>query len=369
MQIIELPTDVIIKYSSMWDGLADDVSDAGTLGITNGRIVNITDMPTSSVTLDFSNFTVMPSLIDCHVHLDLPYNRKETSVDRAQRLLEAGIGAIRDSGSRQASFSSQSPLTIVHTGHAISRAGHYGTNLGTAVQNVSEAEQLIAKLADSGAKQIKIIASGIFSFSNYGDTGAIPFTTYELARMVAQANTYGLKVMAHATGNEAVLRCIEAGVDSIEHGYFMTEHTLEKLATTKIPWIPTLIPVAVHLSAPHLLSRLTVLQRETVSRTLARHQQLVTKAATLGVCIGAGTDAGAIGVPHGTSLSWELAELANCGLSFATVLKSATSFAAKICDLPNRGMIAPGMQPPLLVVAQNPLEQITTLQHPIALLV
>ena len=369
MEIIKVGTDTIIKYESMWDGLSNQATGPGIIHIRNGHITENSEEQTPASVLDFSNHTVMPTLMDCHVHLSLPYKSKDTPADRANNLLQSGIAAVRDAGSRQSLLHSLPPLTVINTVHAISKAGYYGANLGTTVENVLEAEQVMNRLADTGAKQIKLIASGIFSFSCYGDTGPIPFTTNELTRIVTHAQKQGLKVMAHATGNEAVSRCLDAGVDSIEHGYFMTEKTLEKMAKDNVCWIPTLIPAAIHLSSPQLFSQLSAIQRGTIRRTLAHQQQLVAKAAELNVCIGAGSDAGALGVPHGPSLYWELRELARCGLSAVTTLKTATSSAARICDLPDLGTIAPTKKLPLLVVAQNPLQQMATLEKPVALLI
>ncbi|EEG77000.1 amidohydrolase family protein [Dethiobacter alkaliphilus] len=367
MQIISIPAEATIKYGAAWDGFSDSLSGPGSIHYNNSLI---SDSPAiRSAVLDYTKHTVMPALIDCHVHLNLPTKNNDTPVNRANKFLQSGIAAVREAGSPPGTKAPLSPLKVINTIQAIYRSGCYGSNLGTSVEDVSAALHTIDRLADSGAGQIKIIASGIFSFTNYGETGAVPFTTNELTRMVTHAKAAGLKVMAHATGDEAVQRCLEAGVDTIEHGYFISEETLHKMAENDTAWIPTLIPAAIHLLEPKLSKNLSAHQRETLRRTLERHRQLVAKAAGLNVCIGAGTDAGAVGVPHGPSLLWEITQLISCGLTNVAALKSATSHAARICGFSGYGKLTPGQRSPVLVLEKNPLKQITTLQEPVALLI
>ena len=81
--------------------------------------------------------------------------------------------------------------------------------------------EAVAELSAAGADQIKVMASGLVGLDDFGRIGPVQFETEDLRYLIEQARTRGLPVMAHANGAEAVTRCIEAGVSSVEHGYFM----------------------------------------------------------------------------------------------------------------------------------------------------
>jgi imidazolonepropionase-like amidohydrolase len=367
MKIIKTANEYKINYGALWDGVSEKLSAAGTLTVIQSVIAE-PNKESNLQLLDFSHLTLMPALIDCHTHLALPYDTSETIDTRASALLNCGIVAVRDGGSRFRLPAIHSPLIISHCHHAITKTGYYGQNLGKAVKNIAEATALINQLASFGAGHIKIIASDIFSFSNFSETGPLPFNKNELKKLTQHAHSLGLTVMAHASGDEAVQNCIFANVDSVEHGYFMTEESLATLAKKDIAWIPTLTPVAAQLDNPHLCHALTPKQRNVVHRSLQRHKERVGLGATLGIRIGAGTDAGAAGVPHGPSLAKEINQLRLCGLSTISALKAVTSQAATICGFSQLGQITLGKEAFLLAVNGNPLLNSEIVASPAALL-
>jgi len=173
--------------------------------------------------------------------------------------------------------------------------------------------------------------------------------------------------MAHASGDEAVRRCLEAQVTTIEHGYFMSKETLRQLATSEIFWLPTLAPVKAQLADPRLAVKLTPAMYDVIKRSYERHSRLVGEAGALGAKIVAGTDAGAPGVEHGRSLAWEILLLHEAGLPLQTALKAATATAAQACRLTASGTLTPGKKPYILAVEGNPLENPAVLQKPVAL--
>jgi imidazolonepropionase-like amidohydrolase len=370
LKIIQLPREATLAYGSLWDGGSLSVCGPGTLFISKGKIT--TQQENAAIpqtTHNLSAYTLLPALIDCHVHLMLPDGENNASpLTRGQDLLHAGVAAVRDAGSKDGFLPKVPLLTCVCTGQAISKAGYYGSNLGLSVIDLKEACRAIDRLAEKGAAQIKLIASDIFSFNQFGKTGPVPFCEDELRRIASYAAERGLPVMAHANGDEAVRNCVNAGIRCIEHGYFMSEETLEILAAKSVYWVPTLAPVAAWLENRKLYNTLSKLQQDTVRRSLTRQKALVAKARNLGVHLGAGTDAGAPGVPHGPSLVRELELLHECGLSPREALLAATRVAASICRLPELGELSPGKKAVILAVKSNPLECLNTLHDPAFLL-
>lgn len=368
MEIIILPKHVHINYNSLWDGTTRFTS-PGTLLIKEGRVAAYPGIDLSTIPeLDLSAYSLLPALIDCHVHLALPY--EDTDIPTKVRgFLHSGVAAVRDAGSKNGETWRQvQQLRVVPSICGISKKNYYGDNLGKQISSVDEAGDMIAQFAATGAKQIKVVASGIFSFTRYAETGPIPFTEAELAYLVKIAAEYDLPVFAHASGDEAIRRCITAGIFCIEHGYFISAETLQLMAEKQVFWVPTLAPVAAWLNDEHNYAALTPAAREVVKRSLEQHQQMVAKGQALGVTIGAGTDAGAPGVPHGASLLSELSLFGQCGLSPLQALRTATINAAKICGLSDLGELTVNKSAAMLAVRGNPLEDIESLQNPAYLL-
>jgi imidazolonepropionase-like amidohydrolase len=346
----------------LWDGRSGKLDDPGKLKIKSGKIVPITPGDETLPVWDFAGLTIMPSLIDCHVHLTLPDNGKEQLAIRAAALLASGVATVRDAGSKEQTEFTLPPLRVVSTGQAISKVNYYGSHLSLPVRSAAEAGEMIDRLASRGVAQVKVITSGIFSFSEYGRIGPSPFSTAELTEIVRRARLHGLPVMAHASGDEAVRRCLEAGVHSVEHGYFLTEETLQLMAEQEVFWVPTLAPVAAWLETEALAARLDNRQQSVVRRSLDKQMKMVGLGAAAGVKIAAGTDAGASGVKHGPSLLRELELLRESGLTAADTLRSATSVAAAVCGVSaGRGELAPGKDACLIAVRGNPLADLPVL--------
>src|SRR5690554_5450224 len=256
MQIISLPPQAAITYNSYWDGQTPQLHKEGVLTISDSLISkqNIKDATIS--TWDFSKYCLLPSLIDGHVHLMMPQNG-QTVNERLSQYLSAGVCVIRDAGNKQGFVQSSSPCLLLQAGFAIYKNGYYGSALGIGVSSLEEALTAVDNLAAGGASHIKVISSGIFSFNEYAKTGPATFTVAELTQIVARAESYNLPVMAHASGDEAVRRCLQAKVTTIEHGYFMSEETLCQFADSKTYWLPTLAPIAAQLAKPELAAQLT----------------------------------------------------------------------------------------------------------------
>lgn len=223
--------------------------------------------------------------IDAHVHL--------THAEALADLARAGIEAVRDAGTRQGlglalkRSTGQGGLPrIITSGRALSKRGGYGAFLGTPVGTRQEITVEILKLRNDGADIIKIIASGVVSFELPGTVTPGGFSADEIRFLVAEAGRHGLSVMAHANGEAAIRAAAEAGVRSIEHGFFMTDAALDILADRKVFWVPT--AGALRRAVERAEARTEVVAF--IQQEIDRHLAMIGKAFRAGVPLAVGTD-------------------------------------------------------------------------------
>ncbi len=341
--------------------------------------------PDTMQALDLREYTVLPAMVDCHVHLALDgidFNRSlelwskgtplwEKIRANLQNALHTGIAAVRDGGDREGiglrardkAIRGDFPAPrIKSSGTALGRPGMYGSFLGPGLDG-NAIPKAVENLARLGVDQVKALVSGAVSFKKYRRVGPLQFTADELKEIVLEAARHGLKVMAHANSDEAVEMAVQARVGSLEHGYFVSPQSLENMARAGIPWVPTLAPVAARLKEPHR-RRHSMEELEIIEKILLRQMKMVKKAAETGVIIGAGSDAGASGVLHGRGLLDEITLLEKAGLSREEILRAVTSGGASVVGLEKEmGMVRPGMMPYLMAVRGNPLEDLRRLTN------
>lgn len=175
---------------------------------------------------------------------------------------------------------------------AIHKRKHYGGIVGHPFDDWTEYRALISRAKEEGADFIKIMVSGILDFSHAGTLTEEGLSGEEIRYMIDAAHDAGMAVMAHCNGNRTCYDTLEAGVDSLEHGFFMEDETIHLLAEKQIPWMPTFAPVGNLLGCGRFPD-------EEVRKNLNMQTERVKKAASLHACIGLGSDAGAYLVPHG----------------------------------------------------------------------
>ncbi|MCG8401143.1 MAG: amidohydrolase family protein [Firmicutes bacterium] len=364
----------------------------GTFYIEEGRILALASgghdrlcfkHPNRATTvLNLDHLTALPPLVDCHVHLALDGNvlnaaRRNRAhpgeMDRQvsgvmKDILEHGILAVRDGGDRDgialryrdkvASGEMEGPV-IRSPESALRKTGTYGAFLGPgmAMDKLDETlDRMVAKKVDL----VKVIVSGVVSFKEYGRVGPTQYTAGELAAIVEGARARGLPVMAHASGDAAVRLAVEAGVHTVEHGYFTSRESLALMAERNIPWIPTVIPVAARLNKPPEHGGPDRRERLVVEKTVDRQLATISEAASMGVTLGIGTDAGAPGVRHGHGYLEELFLYSRAGLSPAGIISCATINSAGILGL-DWGCLEAGRPAVLLLVDGDPRQDIAAL--------
>lgn len=260
----------------------------------------------------------MEQLLECHGHMmmngvdyhtavaahkngpDEALIRSQLTAYRRER-----VSYLRDGGDalgvsrRAAELAEEYGLTYVTPVFAIHRSGRYGRIVGRSYSNLSEYRALVAQAKVQGADFIKLMFSGILAFDAFGRLSCPSLPREEILELVRVAHGEGFPVMAHVNGPEAILAALEAGTDSIEHGYYMDSACLAALAASSTVWVPT-------LAATEAFSHRPGFSHPVVRRIVDTQCANLRLAAKAGALIATGSDAGAVGVPHGGGLRREI---------------------------------------------------------------
>ena len=183
---------------------------------------------------------------------------------------------------------------------AIHKAGHYGSIVGRAFSNMREYAQLVEEADRAGADFIKIMTTGIMDFNKFGRITHTDLEAAEVREMVHIAHEHGLAVMSHTNGKRAVLDALAAGVDSVEHGNYIDEECIAAFAESKTCFVPTATV------ARNLIGR-GLFDDDVLKRIYAASCRAIENAVATGCLVAIGSDAGAVGVMHGTGARDEYA--------------------------------------------------------------
>ncbi len=279
-----------------------------------------------------SKSLTFPLPVDTHVHLSLGGD----PVANARRQLAAGIAVVRDAGDRDGLLDGvvlPSSLQVVRTGPAIFKKGSYGSFLGDN-RDLSLAE----KIARTPSSFVKVILTGLVSFDIYGEVGRQQWSFSELSEIVRMAADAGKKVMVHVNSDKACREAVNAGVHSLEHGYFITPETLEMMAEKEIYWAPTVAAMANQSRDPD--NRFSAAQLAIIERNYKSHMEMIQFAHENGVELTIGTDSGSYNVPHGSSFLREMEIFVEAGIPIAEVWQIATTNGWKLLGLQGDALLA-----------------------------
>jgi imidazolonepropionase-like amidohydrolase len=237
--------------------------------------------------------------------------------------------------------------------------GHGWRLLGRQADGADELRKAVREQLRAGADVIKLVATGGVMTPGV-DPRAAQLTLDELRAGVQEAHRARRRVAAHAMADEGIAWCLDAGIDTIEHGVFLTEALAARMAQQGTALVPTLI-------APHAIVEGGVsggIPEFAVKKSIAlrdRHLESFRLALRSGVAIAAGTDAGTPLNPHG-SIVPELALMVAAGMSPLEAVRSATSVAARVLGLDaETGCIAPGFAADLIAVDGDPSTDVKAL--------
>ena len=366
----------------------------GHLVIEDGVIREVSSSPgnNADIRIDGRGKTVIPGLIDCHVHVtaataDFPALRRWSpayTTVRALTILSAmirrGFTTVRDAGGADwglAQAIQQGHAVgprLRYCGQAISQTGGHGDmrEPGDVVHDVCHCAAGLGRIADGvaavrtacrdeirkGATHIKIMASGGVS-STTDRLDSTQFSMEELRASVEEAEAANIYVMAHAYTARAINRALEAGIRSIEHGNYLDQSSCDLFKQHEAYFVPTL---ATYFALPKegLAAGLHPSMVAKIGDTLDRGLEALELAHNSGVSIAYGTDL------LGEMQKWQLHEFAlrREVVGIANALRSATSDAACLLNMEGQvGTLAPGAFADVRLLDQDPLEVPDTLEN------
>ena len=249
--------------------------------------------------------------VDCHIHMVLDGADWKAAIRRhaeqpqdgfiRQTLAsyrQQGFTYLRDGGDRwgvgeRARALAKEYGIVDRTPRApLCMVGHYGGFIGRKYETLREYAALVRENREKGADFIKIMISGLMDFDRFGVLTEPGLPRETIRELIHIAHGEGFAVMAHANGGETVLAAAEAGVDSIEHGAYLSGEALAAMTESKTVWVPT-------LSAIGNLRGKGRFQEADVAKILESAMDNVAAFAAMGGLLAPGSDAGAWAVPHG----------------------------------------------------------------------
>lgn len=344
--------------------------------------------------VDLTNSTCMPGLMDMHVHLTSEYTARSyvdrfqmngtdysiRSVANAKITLEAGFTLVRDLGDK--GYGSVIALRkavakgivpgprILAVGKSIATTGGHAdpTNgrsrklsidvgpVGGVVDGPYDARQAVRQRYKNGADLIKITATGgVLSVAKSGQNPQ--FEADELEEIVKIAGDYGMKVAAHAHGTEGMYRAVKAGIDSVEHGTYMTPRVMKAMKKNGTWFVPTIMAgnwVAEKAKIDGFFPEVVRPKAATIGPLM---QDTFAAAYKAGVPIAFGTDTGVSA--HGDN-GQEFALMVEAGMPVLEAIQSATLNASKLAGVEKTlGTIEPGKLADIVAVPGDPAEDIT----------
>lgn len=389
------PGPVHLRSARMLDVGSGEMVTPGSLLVEGTRIAEVapSSVPAGATVIDLGDLTLLPGLMDMEVNLllggpdhrsplnavqDDPAVRTLRAVANARRTLRAGFTTVRNLGlfiqtggllldvalKKAIDLGWIEGPRVVPAGHAITpTGGHLDPTMFQAfaphimpltveegiANGVSEVRKAVRYQIKHGAELIKVCASGGV-MSHTGPAGAQQYSDEELAAIVDEAHRAGLRVAAHAHGNDGIVAAVRAGIDCIEHGSLMTDETIGLLIERGTFLVPTTY-LADGMDVSHAAPELQAKAAEVFPRAKAT----IAKAIERGVRIACGTDAPAI--PHGRNAK-ELVALVDRGMSPLGAIRAATTVAAELIDVDDRGRLEAGLLADVIAVAGDPLADI-----------
>ena len=395
------PAATLIHAGRLIDGVADAPRERVTVVIEGDRIRSIeagfVAPGEGDAVIDLSDSTAMPGLMDMHVHLTQEHNRrseidsiKKSEADRAydsirfaERTLMAGFTTVRNLGDqfgvsialkRAIAEGNVKGPRIFTSGRSIgTRGGHAdATNsfgpfltsddprLDTVCNGPDSCREAVRKRYQDGSDSIKITATGgVLSIAKSGT--APQFTDEELAAVISAAHDYSMKVAAHAHGTEGIKRAVRAGIDSIEHGTFMDDETLQMMKQKGTHYVPTISAGRWVYEKAQDPTYFPAIVRPKALEVGPQIQETFGKAWRGGVTIMFGTDCGVC--EHGTNAR-EFGFMVEAGMPAMAAIKSATIVPARYLGVADRlGSIEAGKLADIIAVPGDPRADVHVMER------
>lgn len=381
--MVEAEPEHVILTGRVLTLVDDDPIEDGFVEMKAGAIVRVgavSEIGDPICTVVETGGTIMPGLINSHVHLawdgihDLAHQSLEDppeisaykAAGNMLKSLRAGLTTVRDLGMKTTNLAAKRAVEqgifpgprLLVCGEAIVQTGGHTYWCCREASGPDEMRRAVREQVRAGADLIKIMACH----------DRLEFTDDELFAVIDETHRNGLTITAHATFDACIHRVASFGIDCVEHGGSMRDETIALLLEKKIPIVTTFAPLLMQ-SDPEIARKFNIpewkiAERQRMVGDASRYAGLQA-AASAGVTIGFGTDAGSPAVGHDTVVP-ELKFMAELGLVDGNLgaLKSATRVAAGINRLDRLvGTLEAGKRADIIVIDGNPLEDLAALRN------
>lgn len=332
--------------------------------------------------VDLTGKTVMPGMINCHIHITMepvgdPFELmlKESTTKTALRAVEnlkkhlkSGVTFFRDLGGPNfIDIELKKAVTeglvegpdFLASGKVLTMTGGHGWKMGRECNGPDDVRAAAREQLKAGADVIKIMATGGVMTDGV-EPGSAQLTLEEMKAGIEEAHKAGRKTATHAQGTTGIKNAILAGIDSIEHGIFLDDETIDLMIKNDVYLVPTLV-------APYFIIKYGVEAGispqavEKSKRVMGSHMESFRKAKEAGVKIAMGTDAGTPFNFHDKS-ACELKLMVNCGMTPMEAIVSSTKVASELLGInDNYGTLETGKKADFIVLDENPLDNIEAL--------
>lgn len=365
------------------------VLEHATVLVEQDTIVSISEnasgLPEGTHEIPIGDATLFPGFIDCHVHLVMDstpdpmktlVNDSDTTttikaVNHARATLAAGVTTVRDLGGKngidlglkQAIESGlvKGPRMMV-SASLICMTGGHGWPIGREADGPDDVRRAAREQIRAGADQVKFMATGGVLTAAV-EPGSAQLTLEEMKAGIEEAHKAGKKTATHAMGTQGILNALHAGIDTIEHGIYLTDEILAFMKEHSVFYVPTIAAMH-HIGEMGVKAGIPAWAVEKNSIVAPHHRQSVQKAHQAGIIIAMGTDAGTPFNYHGKNLM-EISLLVRYGLSPTEALMAATGTASRALGLDALiGTIEPGKAADLVLMKGNPLSDIDIVNDP-----
>lgn len=376
---------LVVRGARLVDGLGGGPIDDAVLVVVGGVVeyagARAGAPDAGGEVIDADGRTLMPGLIDCHVHLPFdgiadfereaaemtPTQAALKSARNAKRALHAGITTVRDLGgvgtatidvSRAQADGVIEGSRILTAAEVLTITGGHGHFIGREVDSAEEMVRAVRSLKKAGAHCVKLIATGGVLTRGVGAQRSA-FTAEEIGAAVHEAHEAEMRVASHAIGTSGIISALQGGVDSIEHGCFLSDDAIKLMLDGGARLVATLV-------APHQIEHggegVPEFAIEKSREVSVSHRDSFKRAFNAGVRIAAGTDAGTPFNPHG-GLWRELMLMNQTGMPLDRVAVAATSEAAALLGLDDVGALRAGAAADFILLDGDPLADVSAYQR------
>jgi imidazolonepropionase-like amidohydrolase len=385
-----------ITAARLFDGRSETLLTHPVIAVENGKIKSIaTALPPNTNAIDLGDVTLMPGLIDCHTHIALhagdsdqqtlretPEYRAIRATVAARQTLESGVTTIRDLGNEGSGYADIALRDAIAQGFVpgprvlaaitpVTSTGSYRLTgyspynrmppLSVAADGPAEVRRAVRQLIADGADVIKTYMESFEKREPRKDilSGAMNYSQEEINALVEEAHRGGARVAAHTYSDAAARMAITAGVDSIEHGLYLTEDTFRLMAQKGIVYVPTLL-VYEYWRDAKIFGAISPENKIKLTNTVNEHVATFKRALNTPVKIAFGSDT--FELPG--SNSEELLLLVKYGMRPVDALRAATSTAASLLDIDKTtGTLEAGKSADIIAVDGDPTRDISAVRR------